>query len=638
MVFAVAHSDRAMWAWLVWSEIFDGGVMGPPGSHKRYRFGLTSKLILAILLTGTIPIIVGLSVAYMKGTAQLREVIGSSFQALAQDSASKLDGELQELVEADQALAMQAALDPELRRILETTGTGDGAGGELAAQADWPPIGTLGPPGLLISRVTKAVTASNGPHVIGLHLEQERQRFAFRIETPIKDPQDGTLLGWLKRSYDAREILNPLVFPIRFGRTGHVMLVDNQGTVISCPLLPTGTRLANADLIAGVSVDNVGWLAANSDGHGGHATSLIGHAPLTWINRMLTDDVVWATFVWQDSKEVFAPAASLRMGFVLAGALALSMLGVLGYYASGRIVRPIQRLREEAGRIAGGDLEPSPIIRSGDEIEDLSDQLNDMREQLRNFIDNLEDTVETRTRELRDTQAEKDQVVEQLIQAEKLAAVGTMASGIGHEINNPLYAILGRAEAIRDSTDLARCHEYGQVILDHSKRIAQIVKDLSGYARPGDGEMEPVDVNRPLAEALAMARHPALSDNMEIRQSFAEVPPILAKKDELQQAFFNVIRNGLQAMEDGGTLEIVSRLEGDVVEVSVADTGPGIPEDDIGKVFDPFFTTKDPDQGEGLGLYLVRTIVKKYGGTISAANQERGGAVFCFRFPVEGNP
>src|SRR4030065_1527246 len=107
-----------------------------------------------------------------------------------------------------------------------------------------------------------------------------------------------------------------------------------------------------------------------------------------------------------------------------------------------------------------------------------------MRIQLRQRIETLEDKVEERTRELRDNQAEKDRVMEQLIQAEKVTAIGTMVSGIGHEINNPLYVIMGRAEAIRDEKDISACNEYARDIIKHTKHISAIVKNLSGYIRP----------------------------------------------------------------------------------------------------------------------------------------------------------
>jgi PAS domain S-box-containing protein len=222
-----------------------------------------------------------------------------------------------------------------------------------------------------------------------------------------------------------------------------------------------------------------------------------------------------------------------------------------------------------------------------------------------------------------------------LIQAEKVAAIGTMASGIGHEINNPLYAILTRAEAIRDEKETSRCRRHGQEIIKHSKRIAAIVKDLAGYVRPGaERDLEVVDVNDQLCEAVSMAGHSLLSDHIEVKKNLGPVARVLAKPEEIRQVFFNVIRNGIQAIEGKGIMEIDSWQEGDRVSVRIRDTGSGIPKDHQGKVFDPFFTTKGPDQGQGLGLYIVKQIVEKYEGTISLESQEGVGTVCCLQLPV----
>ncbi|MBI4936738.1 MAG: PAS domain S-box protein [Nitrosomonadales bacterium] len=246
----------------------------------------------------------------------------------------------------------------------------------------------------------------------------------------------------------------------------------------------------------------------------------------------------------------------------------------------------------------------------------------------------LERKVEERTRELRENQAEKDRVVGQLIQAEKMAAIGTMVSGIGHEINNPLYVIMGKAEAIRDESDVAACNEHARDIIKYAKHISAIVKNLSGYIRPASQhELEKTDVQEKLLEALAMAKHSMLDDRIEIRQNFAPVPAIAAKPEEIQQVFFNIIRNGIQAMAGRGVLEIATVREGSQACIRIKDTGTGIRAEHLGKIFDPFFTTKGPDEGEGLGMYIVQKIVNKYNGTIALESQENKGTTVTIRFP-----
>ena len=186
-------------------------------------------------------------------------------------------------------------------------------------------------------------------------------------------------------------------------------------------------------------------------------------------------------------------------------------------------------------------------------------------------------------------------------------------------------------------TDISRCREYGRDIVKYSKQIGDIVKNLSGYVRPsGDHELEPVDVNEKLIEAVAMARRSLLGDHVEIDKELLPGPAVSAKPEEIQQVFFNIIRNGMQAMNGKGVLQITSRPDGDAVCVRIRDRGPGIPSEHLGKIFDPFFTTKDPDQGEGLGLYIVQQIVKKYAGTISVDSRPGEGTTFTIRLPVGG--
>ena len=343
----------------------------------------------------------------------------------------------------------------------------------------------------------------------------------------------------------------------------------------------------------------------------------------------------------------YAPEFSLEvntpiMTLLLAGLVAIGLLMVTGYYASHRFVHPIRRLRDGASRIAGGNFTRALDLRSGDEIGEIAGHIDELRSELRHLIKtssmiggDLEQRVEERTQELEHALAEKDRVVDQLIQAEKLAAIGTMASGIGHEINNPLYAILGSAEAIRDEKDIQRCHEHGRSIINYSKDIAKIVQNLSGYIRPGSRhELEPIDLTAKLSDALSMARRSIIGDHVKFKQDLSSIPDIRAKSEEIQQVFFNIIRNGIQAMKGRGVLEISTGLEADRIWVKIRDTGPGIPEEKLKKIFDPFFTTKGPDEGEGLGLYIVHQIVKKYEGTIDVESRPGEGTAFTIQFPV----
>jgi PAS domain S-box-containing protein len=258
-----------------------------------------------------------------------------------------------------------------------------------------------------------------------------------------------------------------------------------------------------------------------------------------------------------------------------------------------------------------------------------------IEERLRKHEERLEELVAERTRELREAQREKERVLEHLIQAEKMTAVGTLVSGIGHEINNPLYVVLAAAEALADEQDLARCRAYGQEILKQAKNIAETVKNLSRYAQPGARhDLQRVDINASVAGAVSLAKRALRDDRIEIRTTTSPAPDILAKSEEIQQVVFNIIRNAIQAIADKGLIEIHTAQEGHWVTVRIQDSGTGIPDEHLKRVFDPFFTTKGPDEGEGLGLYIVRQIVTRYEGTIDVENAAGGGARFVIRFPI----
>jgi two-component system, NtrC family, sensor kinase len=223
---------------------------------------------------------------------------------------------------------------------------------------------------------------------------------------------------------------------------------------------------------------------------------------------------------------------------------------------------------------------------------------------------------------------------DQLIQAEKLATIGTLASGIAHEINNPLYAITSLSGKLRKETRPEVIQDYLEVIIDSGRRIASIVRDLNVFARRSP-ESEPTDLFLPhiLEEAVKMARRAELLDDVHVVTHFENVPAVRAKTEELLQIFINLVTNAVQAMEGRGTLTLSTASANGTVRATVSDTGPGIPRALLGKIFDPFFTTKEQGKGTGLGLHIVRDIVTRCGGTISVESTEGQGASFTVALP-----
>jgi PAS domain S-box-containing protein len=231
---------------------------------------------------------------------------------------------------------------------------------------------------------------------------------------------------------------------------------------------------------------------------------------------------------------------------------------------------------------------------------------------------------------------ERKQAQEQLIQSEKLASLGTLVSGMAHEVNNPAQGILAMAELIQGEDDQAKIREYARDIVSYAKHIATVVRDFACYARPnGQEAMVAIDLCERLGEAVKMVRRCPHFGQVEVVSQFQNVPRFLARRVEIDQVLVNLLSNAVQAMEGKGLLSLATRVQGADVIAEVSDTGSGIPKSVLHKIYDPFFTTKEPGKGTGLGLSIVYQIVTKYGGTITVQSEQGRGTTFTLRFPVQ---
>jgi PAS domain S-box-containing protein len=231
---------------------------------------------------------------------------------------------------------------------------------------------------------------------------------------------------------------------------------------------------------------------------------------------------------------------------------------------------------------------------------------------------------------------DEQRLQEQLVQSEKLAGIGYLASGVAHEINNPLSGIIGMVEAAQEEEDVSTIRTYLGDILNCSNRISEIVKGLRSYCRVAkQGELSLIDMNEVLENSVKMVRMGLKAGAVEVVKKFQSVEKLEANLGEVQQVFVNLITNAFQAVNGrGATITLSTRSLKDAIEVKVRDTGIGIPQKVISKIFDPFFTTKKTGDGTGLGLNVVYRIVTKYGGTIDVESKEGVGATFTVRFPI----
>lgn len=238
---------------------------------------------------------------------------------------------------------------------------------------------------------------------------------------------------------------------------------------------------------------------------------------------------------------------------------------------------------------------------------------------------------------------------EQLVQAGKLAALGEMAAGIAHEINNPLGIMLQEAGWIQDvleddeldaekkDYELARSLNK---IRTQGGRCKEITHKLLSFARKTDPVLQSTGLNELIEEVAALTEQRARFSNISISTDLQpDLPPVHVSPSEVQQVLLNLINNSMDAMDSkGGKIAIRSVLDGDHIVVDVSDTGPGIPEANLERIFEPFFTTKPVGKGTGLGLSICYGIMKKMGGQITITSELGQGTTFHVHFPVQQEP
>lgn len=231
--------------------------------------------------------------------------------------------------------------------------------------------------------------------------------------------------------------------------------------------------------------------------------------------------------------------------------------------------------------------------------------------------------------------AERKKLEDKLAQSEKLAGIGTMASGIAHGINNPLAGIMGYAEIMKDVKNVNIMKKYAEKIIYEAEKAADMVQWLSRYSKQAkDNNIKDVDLNEVIDESLKVLNHNSRSCEIEIERNYRRIPNIKGNPNELQQIFVNLIDNAIEAMHNGGKLSLSAKMTEGYVEAKVTDSGIGIPEANLSRVFQPFFTTKETKSSTGLGLYVTSMIVKKHDGKIDVDSKVGKGTTITLKFPI----
>ncbi len=301
-------------------------------------------------------------------------------------------------------------------------------------------------------------------------------------------------------------------------------------------------------------------------------------------------------------------------------------------------------------KVASGDLDHKVEINSKDEIGLLASQFNQMTKSLKQLIDEKEGVMEELKNvnkelslinvELVQKNEQLNDAQEQLVRTEKLAAVGTLASGVSHELRNPLSAIKNAVfllkrklskEAIPDIDEKAI--QFLDIMDKEIDRCSKIINDLLGFTRVSKPTRSGYDINTVVNETLSRVE---IAENIKLSKNLQpNLPMTMIDANQIGQVLINLIENACQAMTDGGRLKISSRVSEGFVKVEVGDSGCGIPEKEIKKIFDPLFTTKP--RGTGIGLAVCHGIIQKHNGVIDVKSQEGIGTAMLIKLPLEDN-
>ncbi|MEW6361813.1 MAG: ATP-binding protein [Acidobacteriota bacterium] len=303
--------------------------------------------------------------------------------------------------------------------------------------------------------------------------------------------------------------------------------------------------------------------------------------------------------------------------FSVISALVPNLLLVLLIVRS--ISRPLQRITVAAVRVTEGEYGTEvDLRRSNDELGLLADSFNEMSRKMAFDIERLQS------------------LNERLARAERLAAMGTLAAGVAHEVNNPLASISSLVQMIRESDWIDdETRERLDLILTQIRRISRVTKDLTDFARIRPAARQKTNLNQVIESALRLAGFDSGFQKLDVSFETDETIGLIeADPDQLQQVFLNLFLNARDAMPQGGRLSIKIFDDGDFVCVRIEDTGTGMEETEIRQVFDPFFTTKPPGRGTGLGLSVCYGIISAHGGRIEVESKKSAGSVFTVRLPV----
>lgn len=327
----------------------------------------------------------------------------------------------------------------------------------------------------------------------------------------------------------------------------------------------------------------------------------------------------WVLVIEASHDEVFAPITHLRYSILLMMAVLFVMSLLIARWAASRLARPVQMLAEGITRYADGETQIRCTQTRSDEIGVAARAFNYLCERLERM------------------RSERDKAESAVRQSERLAAVGQMAAGIGHEINNPLMNIMSLASLAEKSIgdDNPEVKQDLKTLQEEGERCARIVQGILKFARASEPSIVRFDLAVMIRDTLSLLKHRLDSAHLLLSTDIEDSLYIKGDSDQLQQVFVNVLLNAIQASPEATEIKVVMKNVNDKVCIEFVDQGKGIPREELSRVFNPFYSTKPEGQGTGLGLSVSYGIVQKHGGSIDIESNEGQGTTVRINLPLD---
>ncbi|MFH1360220.1 MAG: ATP-binding protein [Candidatus Omnitrophota bacterium] len=509
--------------------------------------------------------------------------------------------------------------------------------------------------------------AKGNIYVEKIEFDEPAGMLSIAFAIPIRN-SEGRTIGVCKCVIDINNFFRFLK-DFAVGQTGHAVLANKEGDILYHQgIKPFSMKILKPQDFQKLLQNKQQW-SIMQETHIHKKKIIISFAK---VNQpfLLERGIVWIVAIDQDYKEVFFPLRIFAAQRIVLLFFLLIILLPIGFFIGEKFIRPIRTLQVATKRIAQGDMDHVIEIKTGDEIEEFADSFNRMTKKLketatsvltlnqeiairnemeRNLKKSNEDLAKNGKAlknilfDLKKTHDDLQNAQQQLLQSEKMAAVGQLSAGIAHEVKNPLSIILLSIESLESKIDhLSEQNKmYIKMIKDACERANKVVVDLLDFSRYSEQEFGYVKILQVLKDTVSLVEHSARIQNVMIQQEYSGETDMIIEGDHilLQQAFLNLFTNALDAIENTGTITVKTHLlqdseEIDNIRIEVSDTGSGMPPEVTAKIFEPFFTTKEQGKGTGLGLSMAFMIIGRHHGNIHVESEVGKGTKFIITLPI----